>query len=880
PLCEGRDYGIDNGSRKKHDKPRRFAPPRGLYKPNDLSWYANIPVPTSYMCLGSSGDFFGGYDHAAEAGIVHVADHHISPGKKQWTWGNSEFGYAWDRNLTDPDADGVYHPYIELMAGVFTDNQPDFSFLAPGETRVFSQFWYPIQKIGPAQAANREAAVSLSVKARKARVGVAVTAKFEKATIQLFSRSRPIAQWAHDLEPAAPMIAQSPAAPDLSVVVQDRNGNELIRYAAENRRAQSAPSPATEPLPPRQIASSDESFLTGLHLEQYRHATRMPEDYWSETLRRDPLDCRCNNAMGLWHLRRGEFAESEPFFRRAIERLTSLNPNPRDGEAHYHLGLALRFLDREDEAADAFHKAAWNQAWQSAAFHAIAELDCSRRNWSDALAHLDRSLAFNVENTRARDLQSIILRKLGRDSEAADLLSQTLRLDPLDAWAMYLSGREITTDTQVRLDIALDFARAGLDVEAIELLQKASANLGPGTLPLVQYYLGYLHEKIGLTSAASDHYAAASKTEPDYCFPARLEEIQILQAAMRADPADGRAPYYLGNLYYDRRRHREAIALWERSARLIPAFPTIWRNLGIGYFNVLNQPKKARIAYDKAVAADPADARLIYERDQLRKRLGDLPKERLKDLESRRDQVARRDDLSIELCALYNQTAQHDKAMELLSTRRFQPWEGGEGLALEQYVRTHRALGRIALAGGHAPAARAHFKAALDSPENLGEARHPLANQSDIHYWLGVAGAACGDRKKARKHWTIAANFTGDFQEMSVRAFSEMTYYSALSLARLGRRGAARKLLAAIGKHARKLLKSKATIDYFATSLPTMLLFEDDLQRRQDISAMFMLAQSELGLGRKRAADRLLRKVVRLDPNHPLAAELMDQNGA
>jgi len=61
-----------------------------------------------------------------------VANHHIAPGKKQWTWGNHAFGQAWDRNLTDEDG-----PYIELMSGVYTDNQPDFSFLHPGETRTF-----------------------------------------------------------------------------------------------------------------------------------------------------------------------------------------------------------------------------------------------------------------------------------------------------------------------------------------------------------------------------------------------------------------------------------------------------------------------------------------------------------------------------------------------------------------------------------------------------------------------------------------------------------------------------------------------------------------------------------------------------------------------
>lgn len=123
PRCSSRYYGVDYAARAEHgvaanEVPRQFRPD-GSYPPDDLSWYANIPVPTSYMCLGSEADFFGGYDHRAQAGIVHVADHHIAPGKKQWCWGNHEFGYAWDRLLTEPDALGVHRPYIELMAGVY-----------------------------------------------------------------------------------------------------------------------------------------------------------------------------------------------------------------------------------------------------------------------------------------------------------------------------------------------------------------------------------------------------------------------------------------------------------------------------------------------------------------------------------------------------------------------------------------------------------------------------------------------------------------------------------------------------------------------------------------------------------------------------------------
>jgi tetratricopeptide (TPR) repeat protein len=236
--------------------------------------------------------------------------------------------------------------------------------------------------------------------------------------------------------------------------------------------------------------------------------------------------------------------------------------------------------------------------------------------------------------------------------------------------------------------------------------------------------------------------------------------------------------------------------------------------------------------------------------------------------------VDRRDDLSIELCALYNQMGDHDKALEIVSKRHFQPWEGGEGQALGQHVRTHLALGRRALRRGDAAEARAHFEAALASPENLGEAKHLLANQSDIYYWLGRACAALKDKAAARKNWLAAATFRGDFQQMSTRPYSEMTYYSALAWGCLGQTGRMKKLLQELLAHARQLGRSKAKIDYFATSLSTLLLFDDDLQFRQETTALFLQAQANLGLGKKEAAKKLLASVLHRDPNHAPALDL------
>lgn len=885
-LCKDTYYGVNYQRRavegvQPNEMPGQFIPP-DTYPPNDLSWYANIPVPTSYMCMGTKEDFFGGYDHAANAGLVHIANHYISPGKKQWTWGNQEFGYAWDRNLTDADHSGEFAPYIELMAGVYTDNQPDFSFLAPGETKTWSQFWYPIQKIGVAQKANLDAALSLRLENDTLRVGVAVSSVFKNASIVLqdLRNSRYLKTWKRNLSPAESFIefvkATKDAEDHLRLSVLTEEGQEIIVYSPSRIESGEVPPPATEPPLPEDIESNEELYLTGLHLEQYRHATRYPELYWREALRRDPSDARCNNAMGLWHLRRGEFDDAEDCFRRATDRLTLRNPNPRDGEPFYNLGLTLRYLGREEEAYAIFYKATWNYACQAAAYHAIAELDCRNGDWISALEHLDRSLSVNAENLRANDLCALVMRKLGRDEDADIIFKEMLALDPLDWWARYLLGEELSCDTQVRLDLALDFARAGFLVEAIELLTKATLEAGSGTAPLVNYYLGWLHEQLGDSKAALSCYQTAAEASPDYCFPARLEEIAILQSALIANPKDAGAAYYLGNLYYDLRRYKEAISLWERSAKLLPGFSIVWRNLGIGYFNFEQQPAKARRAYDKAFRANPHDARLLYERDQLWKRLGESPSKRLKELEKHRELVQQRDDLSVEICALYNLTNQPAKALEIISTRKFQPWEGGEGQALGQHVRTYLALGREALKTGDARAARTRFETALSSPRNLGEAKHLLANQSDIHYWLGVTCDALGDKVSAQKHWKTAASFRGDFQAMSVRAFSEMTYYSALALARLSQKAEAKRLFNALLAYARKLRHAEAKIDYFATSLPTMLLFDDDLQQRQEIAATFLMAQAQLGLGKKAEAKRLLASVLKADPSHALAVELAE----
>lgn len=879
PRSNGCYYGVDYAERAKagvpeEQRPRMFVPD-GSYPPDDLSWYANIPVPTSYMISGSGGDFLGGYDHKEQAGMVHVANHHIAPGKKQWTWGNHEFGYAWDRNLTDSDG-----PYIELMAGVYTDNQPDFSYLAPWETRKFSQFCYPIQSIGVPQQASVDAALSFSAKDGFARIGLQVTRPAQAASILLKAANAEIARWERDLVVSEPVVftAQIPAtvAPgNLSVEVLE-GARKLIEYSPARVHPAKAPAVAQEPAAPERIATSEELYLIGLHLEQYRHATRQPETYWQEGLRRDPGDSRIHNALGLWRLRRGEFDEAAEHFESAIARLTRLNLNPRDGEPFYNLGLVRRYQGRISEAIDAFYKATWNAAWRAPSCFALAECAVAAGDWQAALEHVQGSLKSDADNLNALNLSGVILDKLGESQRAQEVFATALSMDLLHIGSRWRKGIP-PRDGQECLDLAFDLLRSGQKQEALLVLQSCDLGRNDGSAPMILLTMAQVQAELEDHEAARETRRRAVSVSLDYCFPSRLEEMLILQQAINAEPANWAAHYLLGNLLYDKRRFEAAITCWEAATRLNSAMAVVHRNLGIAYFNIRNNSAQALQSFERAFELNPSDARVFYERDQLWKRTGESPQRRLRELLRHIRLVHLRDDLSVELATVFNQLGQPQDALDVLLQRKFQPWEGGEGLVLAQYVRSQLLLGRKALDAGDPAAARDRFESALRVPENLSEAKHLLANRSDIYYWLGEANARLGRSDEMAACWQRAAREKGDFQQMSVLDVSDMTFWSGLALQRLGEIQEAAAVFQRIYDHSLDLEAAEPRIDYFATSLPAMLLFEDDLLRRNRINALFLRAQAAAGLGRSSECDDLLTKVLQMDCNHAGAADLMRQ---
>lgn len=840
----------------------------------DISRYKNIPVPTSYMAHHSDYDFIGNYDHGRQAGMMHVANHHLVPGKKQWTWGNSDFGQMWDRQLTDEDG-----PYIELMCGAFTDNQPDFAWLMPGEEKRFSQNFFPYKQIGPASNANTDAVVHLHVTDTHADVGVYVTADTDCRVI-LNYRGHLLWQRERPLSPVVTLREQIPLPPDtlaheLMLVVYDRaTQREVIRFAPLKPEPVEMPPAATPARPPADITSADELFLNGLHLEQYRHVTYRPDDYYLEAIRRDAHDSRSNNAMGLLLLRRGDFQAAEHFFRRAIQRLISRNPNPYDGEAYYNLGLALRYQGRLDEAFTALYKAVWNAAWQDSAYFALAQIAAHQGRLNEALELAQTALRRNWSHQRARLLEISLLRRQGHTQRARAACAIALQLDPMEpgaAWEQAQLDGDTTVyarlvwDNHLCESLALEYIAGGDADMALQLCAQA-----PGNSPLMDYLVAYIHHYRGDTEAVHTAIAQAQLVSYDWCFPHRIEHVVVLRQALAYHPTDARAAYLIGNFWYAHKMPDSAIEFWQHSVKYDPSNVIAWRNLGFALVNHYDDQRGGLAAYEQARRLAPHDARLLYEYDQLQRVLRTPVATRIAQLEAHADLIVQRDDLTIEYAALLNMHGAHQRALDIIMQRTFHPWEGGEGRVAAQYVQALLGLAKQALTRHDAHTARELLERALHYPTNLGEGKLPGSNENHIRYYLGVALAHSGDDVAARQSWQQATH--GDNQPSAAVYYNDqppdLIFYQALAWQALGEQSQAHNLFQRLITYAQAHRDDHVKPDYFAVSLPTFLVFDDHLTTRHRLHCDYMEALGQLGLGQHTTAQALFAHILTQDPSH------------
>ena len=863
----------------------------------NIAQYKNIPVPTSYMAYRSDYNFIGEYDYGKQAGLLHVADHHIAPGKKQWTWGCGEFGKAWDLALTDEDG-----PYIELMTGCFTDNQPDFTWIQPQETKNFKQYFMPYKNIGYVKNATIDAAVNAEYDEAEGQLTVsAYTTSVQKGARILLTlpgengrQEKVLYEETSDLSPEKTYevkidrekLQQIPAYTEgeqngtevlcgLRVCVCAADGRDLVSYHFPKKIEAEVPEPAKAAPLPEECETTEDLFLYGLHVEQYRHATYHPEDYYLEGLRRDPTDIRLNNAYGRCLLKKCDFAGAEKYFRKAVEKSIRSNPNPYDYEPYYNLGLSLKYQGKEKEAYDAFYKAIWGGSFQAPGFYELACLDAKAGRFAEALEHVNESILRQYQCMKARALKENILRKMGRVLEAEELHKESLKIDPL------YDRQPEKINYNTLLELMIDLYEAGDYAQGIALAKKwveqQNVSRQEDIYPLVYYYIAYgyqnLHRKEN--TKQTNHYMTAYVTlgenaVADGCFPHRTEDYIVLKS-LADDYYLDMVYYYLGCLLYDRRAYGEAIADYEEAALRYPDFPTVHRNLALAYYNVKKQPQRAYEEMEKAFALDETDARVYLELDQLKKRLNVPVKERWSDMEKHFGLVESRDDLYLEYVTLLNTLGESEKALDLIKARKFHQWEGGEGKVAAQYLTALYQLAKAAAAEGEYVEAKTILLQAVDEyPQNLGEGKLESAQENNLYYLLGLAQEKLGETEEAFVNLTKACH--GESEPVGMMYYNdqppEMIYYQGLACRKLGNEEQAVRRFRKLVEYGREHIEENVKIDYFAVSLPDLLIFEENLDERNRKHCLFMMSLGLKGLGRSDEAEKCAEELLAMDNAH------------
>ncbi|HBY60228.1 MAG TPA: DUF5107 domain-containing protein [Solibacterales bacterium] len=822
----------------------------------DVSRWKNHPSPISMFAWNYEDDFVAGYDHGKQAGTMHVADHHIVPGKKFFAWGTGPDGRLWDKILTDEDG-----PYLELMVGAYSDNQPDYSWMQPFETRRFEQYWYPFRDIGGVKNANRDAAVNLERTAPgKAKVGFSVTGAVKEATVLLSAAGRELLRETVSIDPGKPFVREV----DVPAEVKDSDlraallagRREVIAYTPLQSERLPMPPPATAPPPPKQVKSNEELYLAGLRLEQFHSPASDPDPYYEEALRRDPSDARANTALGILDLKRGRFAEAAKRLATAAARVSQNYTYARDVEPFYYLGLALKMQNKLDEAFDAYFKATWGQAFSSAAYFGLAEIASMRGERQQALAFLARSLETNALNTRALALRAAL------SKDAKEPRERLLAIDPLDT----RDPDTLKRHPHYGLEVAVELGNAGLYEEALATLALLPKQ------PMIHYFAGLYHQKLGRAERAAEEFAIARTLPHDYVFPYRSEAIEALTRAMTVDPKDARAPYLLGNLLYDW-QPGAAAKLWERAAALEPGLPIVHRNLAVAYGREEDGLKKAIASLEKAVDLGGKDAMHLFELDQLYERAGVPAEKRLAAFERHAAAVAERDDTTARSVSMRVQMGQYDRAIEQLKNRHYHGWEGGARFNVyDAWIDAHLLRGHARRAKGDWAGALADYEAANTYPENLEISRRYRGGRApEVLYWIGEARRGVKNEGGAKAAWKeAAAQLIGDDEAPHPTVSSGAAlYWQARSLERLGdvkKAAAAYQALVEVGSTALK----DTRVDYFAK------FGERQSKTARDAEAQYVLGLGQLGMKRPAQAQAAFAAAVKLNGYHLAARTILE----
>lgn len=839
------------------------------YKHNvDASWWKNHFMSNSIFAWDRKEDFIAGYDHGRRAGTMITGNHNIVKGGKFWLWGPNS---KWDTKIL---TDNSGH-YIELMVGAYSDNQPDYTWIAPQEVKKFTHYFYGLREMGGVKTGDRDFAINLDFPGKnKALVGLNSTGKAENVKLTLAHKGKPVFEKTLDIDPAKPFV-QTVDIPggsdrtDFTLSLIDASGKQLLSYTpVVNDSEKELPAIVDRPKRPAEIANNEECYLVGLRNLQFHNPFVDPTDYFLEVLRRDPSDVRSNTKMGVWYRQRGDNDKAKQYLRRAIARQTKDYTRPDDVEALYNLGLILKDESNIEAAIDTLYRAVWNYTYNSPANYQLAQIYSNIGDSDMAMERLAEAISYNGNNLEAKCMLASLLRTAGDMPGAVAAAKEVLAVNPLDAYAaceLKLAGEKTDFDALMRdnpesyIELALKYLHNGYADVARDLLGVIDSRKA---YPTVKMWLGYLAHRSGDTAVARKYYGDALAMPTDYCNPFRLETVPVLETAAEYFPDSYKPVYYLGNLWYDKNQ-KKAIACWNRVTAMEPSFPMAWRNLGWAYWVGESPDYKLSAAnYRKAIDLAPDQALFLEEIDQVYEAMGEDPAVRhdlLKRLHT--TAVKRYYPLAAEvITGIF--TGDYDYTLGLLENCYFPTREGVANFH-DIYVDALLMAGSDKIARGQFEDGVALYEKSFEYPENhqvfLVDTRTP--RDAQIYCYLAEAHAAKGNKAKARKYYKKATEVNA--------ASTDYRFWQAKAFEALGEGDKAKALYEALRRQGADGIVTDYVSFYGAEGTT------GNSVEAINTKALYTKALGEIGLGNKDVARADLAEAVRLKRDNLWAVNML-----
>ena len=383
-----------------------------------------------------------GYDHKKKCGTAHVSNRHITVGKKFFLWGNFPEAQVWDKVLTDKDG-----PYLELMVGCWSDNQPDYSWIAPYETRKVSQYWFPVKGIGGIKNVTIDGAVNVDRTAKdELLVGFHSTRVLKGCTVRV-TRKSSISRTSSDsraiftesnisIDPNTPWcktVKVDVGAKDqeFTATIADASGKVFLSYTPVPPQGDVKLPPKVEnPKEPKEYKSVELADHVGLRLDQFHNGILDPVPYYKRALEIDPDYSKANLAMGVRLAKNGSYTEAKPYLEKAVARATQNHTRALDAAPEYYLALVERHLasfatateakGNLKRAEDLFWRCTWRLTHKKESYVELARIAALRGDWEEALERIDDALALGQDEAKLWTMKGIFLRKMLKDVSRRD----------------------------------------------------------------------------------------------------------------------------------------------------------------------------------------------------------------------------------------------------------------------------------------------------------------------------------------------------------------------------------------------------------------------------------------------------------------------------